>query len=54
MLCDWDCNMTHGTQTGALDNLEGLEGGSRGRGHMFTCGWNQHNIVKQLFSTKNK
>ena len=30
--------MTHGAQTGALDHLEGWEGGSRGRGHMFTCG----------------
>ena len=36
------------------------EGGSRGKGHMCTCGWfilmfdrNQHNIVKQLCSNKN-
>ena len=35
------------------------EGGSRGRRHMYTCGWfmlmygrNQHNIVKQLSSNK--
>ena len=42
--------MTHGTQTGAVDNLERWEGGSKGRGHMFTCGQNQHSIVKQLSS----
>ena len=35
------------------------EGGSRGRGHVYTCGWfmlmygrNQHSIVKQLSSNK--
>ena len=37
------------------------EGGSRGRGHMYTCGWfmlmygrNQHNIVKQIPCRKRK
>ena len=40
------------------DDLEGWEGGSRGRGHMHTSRWlmlynrNQHNIVKQLYSNK--
>ena len=37
--------------------MQGWEGGSSGRGHMYTYGWftllngrNQHNIVKQLSS----
>ena len=36
------------------------EGGSRERGHMYTCGWfmliygnNQHNIVKKISCNKN-
>ena len=48
------------------DKLEGWEGGSREKGHMYTygwfmytCGWfmlmygrNQHNIVKQVLQLK--
>ena len=49
-------------KTGVLWQPRGVRGGrrwewgSRGRGHMYTCGWfllyrrNQHNIVKQLSS----
>ena len=55
------CCMTQGTQTSVLWQprrvgwVKMWEGGSRGRGHMYTFGWfmlmygrNQHNIVKQL------
>ena len=55
------CYMTQGVQTGVCDNLEGLdeagrrEGGSRGKGHMYTYGSfmlmygrNQHNTVKAI------
>ena len=61
------CCMTQGTQTGAQWQSRGVgwggrwEGGSRGRGHMYTYGWfmlmygrNQHKIIKQLSSIKNK
>ena len=57
--------MTQGVQLGALWQPRGegwgerREGGLRGTGHMYTCGWfmlmygrNQHNIVKQLSSNK--
>ena len=49
--------MSQGTQTGALyqPSWVGWGGGSRGRGHMYTCGWfmlmfdrKQQNSVKQL------
>ena len=44
---------------GLCNNLEGWEGGSRGRGSMYTCGWfilrfdrKQQNSVKQLSFNK--
>ena len=55
------CYMTQGTQNEALWQPRGVgwggrwEGGSGGRGYMYTYSWympmygrNQHNIVKQL------
>ena len=56
------CCMTQGTQTGVLYQPRGVgwggrwEGGSRGRGQMYTYGWfmlmsdrKQQNSVKQLY-----
>ena len=62
------CCMAQQTQTGALYQPRGLgwggrwEGGSKGIGYMYTCGWfmlrfdrKQQNSVKQLsFNKKNK
>ena len=61
------CCMSQETQTGALYQPRGVgwggrwEGGSKGRGHMYTYGWfmlrfdrKQQNSVKQLFFHKNK
>ena len=56
-----NCSTTQGAQYGVCDDLErwhqGLEEGSRGRGHIYNYDWfvllygrNQHNMVKQLSS----
>ena len=61
------CCMAYETQIGALYQPRGMEwggrweGGSKGRGYMYTYGWfmlefdrKQQNSVKQLSSIKNK
>ena len=61
------CCMSHETQTGALYQPREVgwggrwEGGSRGRGYMYTYGWfmlrfdrKQQNSVKQLSFNKKK
>ena len=61
------CCMAQETQTGVLYQARGVEGGregeggSKGRGHMYTYGWfmlrferKQQNSVKQLSFSKKK
>ena len=61
------CSMAQETQTGALYQSSGVgwgrrcEGGSNGRGYMYTYGWfmlrfdrKQQNSIKQLSFNKNK
>ena len=62
-----NCPMAHETQTGVLNQPRRVgwggrwEGGSKGRGYMYTYGWfmlrcdrKQQNSIKQLSFNKNK